>query len=199
MTKRLNRDDIDKWFDCDIFLPSRTIYVGSCGSTWDGQDSGVDYAMAERVIKALHLLERTPSPLPEITIVMNNPGGDLYHGLAIFDSIRECTCDVTIRVKGMAMSMGAWILQAADRRILSPHSRVMIHYGYSGVDGHTKITQKWAAEFAKQDRMHEEVLLTRIQEKHPNFSRAKLQKMMMIDTILSSQEAVDLGLADEVQ
>ncbi len=198
--KRLNRDDIDKFYECDLFLPSRTIYMGSCSSDWSGNDSGVDFVMAERVIKALHILERTPAPVPEITITMNNPGGDVLHGLAIFDAIRECACPVTIRVKGMAMSMGAWILQAADRRILSPHARVMIHYGYQGHStNHPKIVQKWAEEYKRLDKLHEEVLLSRIHEKHPDFSRRKLQHLMDFDTILTAHEAVDLGLADEVQ
>jgi len=58
--------------------------------------------------------------------------------------------------------------------------------------------KKWAEEYTRLDRLHEEVLLNRIHEKHPGFSRGKLQKMMNFDTILAADEAVDLGLADQV-
>lgn len=201
MTRSIARDEIDRLFDYDIYVPNRTIYMGSCGQDWDGAESGVDFMMAERVIKALHVLDHIAPKPPsngEITIVMNNPGGDYYHGAAIYDAIKGCANHVTVRGTGYVMSMAAFILQAADERVLTPNARVMIHYGTSGTHGHAKDMMRWAKEYERLNDMMENVLLERIREKHKTFSTAKIKELLSFDTILSAQEAVDLGLADKV-
>lgn len=136
--------DIDKWFDLNVDPDTRTIYMGSAGYSYDESETGVDHFMAEFFIKGMHALEsKNKKP---ITIIMNNPGGDWYHGMAIYDAIKYSECHCTIRVYGHAMSMGSIILQAADERVLMPNSRFMIHYGYDGKSGHAKIVYKWADE-----------------------------------------------------
>ncbi len=192
---RINRDDVDKLYDYDLYIPSRTIYMGSVESDMEGGESGVEAVMAERVIKALHLLDQKDEP---ITIIMNNPGGDWYHGMAIYDAIKGCQSHVTIKVYGMAMSMGGVILQAADKRIMSPNSRFMMHYGYMGWEGHSKTFDKWADENKKINSEMEQILLEKIQEKDPKYTLEDLKEALDHDTILDSQAAVDLGLADEV-
>lgn len=158
-TKRLSKDHIDKFFDYDVELDSRTIYMGSVEVS-DGEDSGVDAIMAERVLKALHLLEFNPSLGDRpISIIMNNPGGDWYHGMAIYDAIRSCKNTITIKVYGYAMSMGSIILQAADERQISENSKFMIHYGTSGYGGHAKIVDKWAKECQRIDYDMENIYL----------------------------------------
>ena len=197
MSKRFNRDDIDKFHDYSLYIPQRTIYIGSEQFDVEGNESGVDGLMAERFIKNMSLLDTTNSD--PITIIMNNPGGDWYHGIAIYDAIKTARSHVTIKVYGMAMSMGAIILQAADERVLAPNAKVMIHYGYMGMESnHPKIYQKWSKESEKLDKLQDKILLERIHEKQPNFQLKKLQKMLNFDTILNAKEAVDLGLADKV-
>ena len=192
---RINRDDVDKLYDYDIYIPSRTIYMGSTESDIENGESGVEAVMAERVIKALHLLDQKNEP---ITIIMNNPGGDWYHGMAIYDAIKGCQSHVTIKVYGMAMSMGALILQAADKRVMAPNARCMIHYGYMDWGGHSKTFAKWAKENDKLNEEMERILLEKIQDVHPNKTLEELKEMLDHDTILSAQETVDLGLADEL-
>lgn len=191
---KFTRDDVDKFFDYGIDLAHRTIFMGSV-TIEEGEDSGVDAHMAERVIKALHILDQKNEP---ITIIMNNPGGDYYHGMAIYDAIKACQSEVTIKVFGMAMSMGAFILQAADHRLMAPNSRFMIHYGYDSLNGHSKNVEKWAEESKKLSALGEDILLEKIQEKHPTFKREQLKAMLDPDTILSAQETVNLGLADDI-
>jgi len=191
---KFTRDDVDKFFDYGIDIAHRTIYMGSV-SIDDGEDSGVDAQMSERVIKALHLLDQKNEP---ITIIMNNPGGDWYHGMAIYDAIRGCQSEVTIKVYGMAMSMGAVILQAADHRIMAPNAKFMIHYGYDNLSGHSKNVRVWAKEADKLNVNMEDIFLEKIQEKHPTFKKEELEKMLDPDTILNAQETVNIGLADEV-
>lgn len=195
MSKRVNRDDIEKFHDCGIYLPTRTIYMGS--ETIDNEsESGCDAAMAERIVKNLHILD-TLNQEP-ITILMNNIGGDEYHCFAMYDTIKACKSHITIKVVGHAMSAGSIILQAADERVMLPTSRQMIHYGTWGVHDHAKTTQKWAEEGKKIDKWMEKMYLDKIHEKHPKYKIGRIQKLLDHDTFLTAQESVDLGLADKV-
>lgn len=195
MSKRLNRDDIDKWHDSGIYVPTRHIYIGSEQSDDDGE-TGCDYLMAERAVKNLHILESINKE--PITILTNNVGGDEYHCFAIYDAIKLCESHVTIKVLGHAMSAGSIILQAADERLMAPTSRQMIHYGTWGIHDHAKTTQKWAKEGEKIDKWMENMYLERIKEKSPHFTLARLQRMLDHDTFLTAKESVELGLADKV-
>lgn len=197
MGKRINRDDVDKFHDYSLYIPKRTIYMGSEEVSIEHGESGTDGSMAERTIKNLTILEGMSAD--PITIIMNNGGGDEYHGFAIYDVIRACKSPVSIVVLGHAMSMGSLILQAADERIMAPTSRQMIHYGTWPIpDEHSKTTQQWAKEGLKIDEWIEQVYLDKIKEKHPDFQLKKLQKMLNFDTFLTAQESVELGLADKV-
>src|SRR5271166_6582243 len=116
---RIVKDDVDRFHDYSIHIPSRTIFMGTENlSETDFEESGVDTSMAERQIKNLHLLDSISKD--EITILMNNIGGDVIHGMAIYDAIRSCQSHITIKVLGHAMSMGSIILQAADERLMLP-------------------------------------------------------------------------------
>lgn len=196
MAKRHTRDDVDQFHDHGIYLPNRTLYVGS-ESTDESGESGVDARMAEKFIKNLAILEAINQE--PITIIMNNPGGDWYHGIAIYDAIKAAKSHVTIQVMGMAMSMGAVILQAADERIISPSSKFMIHYGTMGLNStHSKIFDKWSDENKRLNLEMEQILLDRIHDKHPTFKLRKLKELLNFDTILTASETVRLGLADKV-
>jgi len=196
MSKRVNRDDIDKFHDSGLYVPTRHIYMGSEHSDTEMAEGGCDYLMAERVIKNLHILESINKE--PITILMNNIGGDEYHGFAMYDAIRLCESHITVKVLGHAMSMGSIILQAADERLMAPTSRQMIHYGTWGIHDHAKTAQKWAEEGKKIDKWMEQMYLDRIQEKHPAFTLEDLQKMLDHDTFFTATESVKLGLADSV-
>jgi ATP-dependent Clp endopeptidase proteolytic subunit ClpP len=225
------------WFDLNLDVETRTIYMGSMGKDPEGAESGVDNVMSEYFIKGMHILE-SRSPDKEITILMNNPGGEWYHGMAIYDAIKHSTCHCAIKVYGHAMSMGSLILQAADRRILMPNSRMMIHYGSNGFHDNAINTSRWDQEFRRLNWLMEEILLDSMMQKeddvghghlskemsrimnsfrsneHPPkeplsyaFSRGRnkredvrevLKQMLYFDTILSPEQAVSLGLADEI-
>lgn len=193
------RDDVDKFFDYGINIPTRTIYIGSTTYLSGDDESGVDHEMTERAIKGIHLLDsHAKSGDKPFTIIMNNPGGNWYHGIAIYDAIKTSKNHITMKVYGHAMSMGAVILQAADERLIAPNARLMIHYGTMGYDSHSKIYQKWAEEAKSIDIIHEDILLESMREKHPKFSRESLKEMMNFDTFFSASEAVKIGLADKV-
>jgi len=192
----MNRDDIERYHDYGIYVPHRKIYSGS-ETYGDDDESGVDGLMAERLTKNINILESLSSE--PIVITLNSPGGDWNHGMNMYDSIKAAKSHITVLVQGMAMSMGAVILQAADERVVSPSAKIMVHYGTMGIgETHAKIFEKWAEESKKINAEMERILLEKIHEKHPNFSLKKLKDMLNFDTILSAREAVDLGLADKI-
>lgn len=189
-----NLDIFSQWMDYGINLRSNLMYLGSFEDS-KGDEVGVDFRLADFTIKALGLLDSQDRP---VTILMNNIGGDEYHGMAIYDAIKECENTVTIKVYGHAMSMGSIILQAADYRIMTPNSKMMVHYGTWGHEDHALNVQRWNEEGKKFNTWMEGMYLSKIREKHPKFTRAQVKKMCQFDTILSAQETVDLGLCDEV-
>lgn len=193
---KLIRDDVDKFHDYSLYIPQRTMFMGSEDYSLEHGESGTDGLMAERTIKNLAILEHLSNA--PITIIMNNIGGDEYHGFAIYDAIKACKSRVTIKVFGHAMSMGSIILQAADERVVAPTSRQMIHYGTWGLHDHAKTSQKWAEEGKKIDAWMEQMYLTRIKEKHPDFKLTKLKHLLDHDTFLTAKESVEFGLADSV-
>jgi ATP-dependent Clp endopeptidase proteolytic subunit ClpP len=196
VSRKFNKEDIERFHDYGIYIPNRVIYMGSESYDLDSNESGTNGLMAERILKNLTMLD-TLSQEP-ITIILNNIGGDFYHGLAIFDAIQTCKSPVTIKVFGHAMSMGSVILQAADRRVMAANAKQMIHYGTCGMNSHAKTFQKWAKEYERLDSWMEDLYFKRILEKHPDFPISKLKKMLDHDSFLTAQESVDLGLADEL-
>ncbi|MEO9196307.1 MAG: ATP-dependent Clp protease proteolytic subunit [Polyangia bacterium] len=192
---KLLLDLADTFHDRGLYLPTRTIYVGS-ETVDDSGDSGVDGRLAERVLKNLHLLECVSNA--PITLLMNNGGGDEYHGLAIIDAIAESPCEVRCIVRGVAMSMGSWILQACDWRVMGPHSTQMIHVGSWGYVGHARTAKKWAEEAERTTALMERTYLRRIREKHPKYAIEDLRQMLDHDTFLDAHASIAMGLADAV-
>jgi len=196
---RIKFDDIDKFFTYHIFPSTKTMFLGSPDSTEDGGAIGVNHTLVEKVAIGLHVLDNIKLEQP-INIIMNCIGGDEYEGLAIYDEIKRCSSDVRMRVTGHCMSMGVWILQAADKRILSPNSRMMVHVGSMGLGvNHPENNKAWMAQYCKDEAIFEDILLKRIREVHPLYTRQEVKDLIRFDKILMPQEAVDLGLADEIE
>lgn len=176
----------DSFSEYGYHVPSRTIYLQP--------DS--DEFQFEYLIKGLVVL--TELSLKPIVIVMDAPGGDEYHGLACYDAIRTCKAPVTVEAYGHCMSMGSWIMQAADLRMLSPNCTMMLHYGTWGYEDSIPNQRSLFHEMERLNRLMEDAYLETIREKHPHFTRKKLQKMLTSDSYLTAQQAVDLGLADGI-
>lgn len=195
----MRRRDYDErtssWFDQSLDIETRTLYMGSIGKTVDDYEPGVDNQMAEYFIKGMYLLEKH-SAEKEINIIMNNPGGDWIHGMAIFDAIHNSTCYCTIKVYGHAMSMGSIILQAADHRIMMPNSRFMIHYGYNGMSGHAKIFEKWSEEGKRLHYEMENLYISRMLEKIETDGIVKYSKSL--STIMNRQKKFEIPPAENV-
>ena len=182
---RINRYNFDKFFEHHLNIDSKTLCIFG----------DVDEVMSGNAIKGLHILDNLPNN-NEITILLNSTGGDVYEGMAIYDSIMSCKCHVVIKVFGQAFSMGAILFQSADERLVSPNARLMIHYGSLSLDDAVKNTYRWTDEAKKLDRQFEDIILEKIKNKHPKYNRTKVQSLLQFDTILDATESINLGLAD---
>ena len=196
MSKRINRDEIDRFHDYGIYIPTRTVRIDSV-SYEESQETGTDFQMASRAISNLHILESLNEE--PITILMNNLGGNYYDGIAIYDTIKNCKSHTTIIVRGQAMSMGSVILQAADERIMAPESIQMVHYGEDGFFGHAKNSPRWSKEGERVNSRMEQIYLEKIQQKHPQYTLEEVKKLLTFDTILTARQSIALGLADKIE
>ncbi len=197
---RINKDSLDRFFDYGINVDTRTIYASSIESDLDGNESGVDSLMCEKLIKGLHVLDKSaPAGDNAITIILNSPGGDSLYGMSCYDAIKLCKNHVTVMIQGYGMSIAAWILQAADRRVMTKNSRLMIHTGHYTLGyNHPEINKRLVEQFARDEEIFENILLEKIKIKHPDFTKAKIKSMLRFDTILTPEEALNLGLIDEI-
>jgi len=190
---RSKKDDIEYFLDNDLYLPTRTVYIGPV----DTENHEVNAIMAERAIKNLHILDSI-SDNP-ITIIMLNYGGEVTAGMAIYDAIRLCRSYVTIKVFGCANSMGSIILQAADNRILAPNSEVMIHLGVTGYAEDHPLNidnqHKRAREF---DDWMINLYHSRIKEKKPRFKKSQVLELVKFDQFFTPDRAIEFGLADSI-
>lgn len=181
---KINKDSIQDFYDHNIDLSTKTLYL-AYGET--PSDVELDHKLAGEMIKGLHILSHV-RPEEPIHILMNCAGGDVDHGLGIYDMIRNSPSKVIITVVGKAYSMGAWVLQAADERLITQNSSIMIHDGQGPKDKWTK----------KQDIRCRDILLEKIREKNPDYTLGRLQRLLDTDTFLTAKEALDLGLVDRI-
>lgn len=193
--QRKANDDSSLFYEFDLHLPSRTIYCGNSRSD-DGEND--DAASAELMVKGMHLLNQTEG---NINVLINHWGGDEYHYLAVYDAIATSPHKVIATVYGAAFSMGSWILQAADQRILAPSATLLLHYGSWDLvvdDASEDRVSSLANEGNRLRRLMEQTYLRRIHEKNPAFSEADLKRYLHAESYIPAQQAVELGLADEV-
>ena len=184
MTARNGWGDVDRVFEYGIDVPSRTLFL----------TGEVDGEQAAQFLKGMHLLTGG-----DVNIIMDNTGGDEYHGLAIYDAIATCEEHVTVTVFGHAMSMGSIILQAADDRVLAPNATLMMHYGTWGT-GEEEVTfhRVRAKEMERVNALMETAYLERMKAADPRFSLRKLKRMLNGEIYMAPTQAVELGLADRI-
>lgn len=195
MPKRYTKEEIDRFHDYKLYVPTRTIWLGS-ESVDSDQESGTDAIMAERLIMNISILDSISTE--PITILMNNIGGFVPHGMAIYDAIKCCRSKVTIKVFGQAYSMGSVILQAADKRIMAPNAQQMAHYGTLEVSGHAKTVEKTMQACVRDNKWMERMYLEKMKRKNPGYTLEKLKNLLDHDTFLTARESVAMGLADAI-
>jgi ATP-dependent Clp protease protease subunit len=171
----------------DIFsrlLKDRIIFIGM----------PIDDAGANLVIAQLLFLE-AEDPEKDIHLYVNSPGGSVTASLAIYDTMQFVKPAIETICMGQAASGAALLLAAGTKgkRMALPHSRIMIHQPYGGVQGQAVDIQIQAKEIL---RMREE--LNRIFARHTGQPLERVEKDSDRDFFMSPEEAKEYGLVDEV-
>ena len=145
------------------------------------------------VAQLLHLAYADPKK--DIKLYINSPGGTVYDGLAIYDTIQYIKPDVMTIGIGLQASMGSFLLSSGTKgkRFALPNSRIMIHQPSSGTQG--KISDQ---EITLREGIYLKQRLNEILVKNTGQKLAKIEKDMDRDFWMSAKEAVEYGLIDEV-
>ncbi len=154
----------------------------------------VDDQIANLIIAQLLHLE-SEDPDKDISIYINSPGGSVYHGLAVYDTMQFIKPDVQTICVGIAMSMGALLLAggAKGKRMALPNAKILIHQVWGGFQGQATDIEIHARETIALKRRLEEIMST-----HSGQEMEKVSKDMVRDFFMTSEEAVKYGIIDTV-
>ena len=145
------------------------------------------------VAQMIHLESEDPDK--DINIYINSPGGSVYAGLAIYDTMQFIRCDVATTCVGIAMSMGALLLASGKegKRTALPNSKILIHQVSGGFQGQGTDIEIQARETISLKRRLEEIIAL-----HTNQTTEKVSKDMERDFYMTADEAHEYGIVDQV-
>lgn len=150
--------------------------------------------IANLIVAQLLFLE-SEDPEKDIHLYINSPGGSVYSGLAIYDTMIHVKPDISTFCLGMAASMAAVLLAAGEKgkRFALPHSRVMIHQPLGGFQGQATDIDIQAREILKiRDELNE------ILQNHTGQKMDKIQQDTDRDRYMRATEARDYGIIDKI-
>jgi ATP-dependent Clp protease protease subunit len=154
----------------------------------------VDDQIANLIIaQFLHLESEDPDK--DIALYVNSPGGSVYHGLAIYDTMQFIKPDVQTICVGIAMSMGALLLAggAKGKRMALPNAKILIHQVWGGFQGQATDIEIHAKETIALKRKLEEIM-----GRHTGQENDKVSRDMERDFFMTAEEAKDYGIIDTV-
>jgi ATP-dependent Clp protease protease subunit len=171
----------------DIFsrlLMDRIVFLGC----------GIDDNVANIILAQLLFLD-AEDPERDIFMYINSPGGSVYAGMAIYDTMQHLRAPVSTFCVGIAASMGAVLLAAGaeGKRNALPNARIMIHQPSGGYQGTAA-----DIEVAAQEILHVRTRLNQIIAKHTGRSEEQVQADVDRDRFMDPVEAVEYGLIDRV-
>jgi len=145
------------------------------------------------VAQLLHLANEDPDK--DISIYINSPGGSVYDGLAIYDTMNFIKPDVATYGIGLQASMGAFLLSsgAKGKRHALPNARIMIHQPSSGTQG--KVTDQ---EISLREALELKERLAAIMAKNTGQKLAKVKADMERDFWMSAEQAKEYGVVDHI-
>lgn len=147
------------------------------------------------VVQAQLLYLDSADPGKDVTLYLNSPGGSVYAGLGIYDTMQYISSDVATVCTGMAASMAAVLLVAGEKgkRFALPHSRVMIHQPMGGAQGQASDIEITAREIQKLKKELYHIIAT-----HSGQPFEKVERDSDRDYWMTAQEAMDYGMIDHV-
>lgn len=207
----MNYGDKDLLYDLHNYsanVDTREIFLHNHYTSDDAENPGVEYRMSNNFLKNIRALDlKSDKP---ITIHMHSVGGEWSDGMAIYDAISMSRCYVTIIAYGQAESMSSIIFQSADRRLITPNTYFMSHYGSTAAGGGYLDVQNWV----KYEKYICDIMIDvyaqscvggeYFKEKYgssPDIEKVKTyltRKLKSGDWYINAQEAVHYGFADGV-
>ena len=172
------------WDIYSRLLRDRVVFVGA----------PIDSQIANLVIAQLLFLDYE-DPEREIRLYINSPGGEVYAGLGIYDTMQMLRCDISTVCMGLAASMGAVLLMAGTpgKRYALPNARILIHQGSGGFSGNNPDVEVQAREAIN--------LVTRcveIMAQHTGQPFDKVKRDTERDYFMGAEEAYEYGIIDDV-
>lgn len=198
------QDLVNQMQNYDLDLQSNHIYLfGREEYSNNGSEPGVEYLMSNRFIRNLNLCMRV-NPNTPVLIHMKTCGGNWNEGMAIYDAIKSCPFPVTILNYTHARSMSSIIFQAANKRVMMPHSYFMLHEGTLSHSGNyrTVMSEIEREKLVKEQMMdiYEHVMKRdgKFSNKSRKFIRAWVEEQMQKkdDVFFQPKESIEMGLAD---
>lgn len=187
-----------------IYLLGIEAYATGNGGNHDSEP-GIEYIIANRFIRNMNLCMRV-NPDKPIVVHMKTNGGYWEEGMAIYDIIKSCPTPVTILSYTHARSMSSIIFQAANKRVMMPHSTFMFHDGTLSLDGTVKQVHTSVAFSKVQDEQMMNIYIDMLKKtgKYKNRSRKFIYQWLRDqmdkkeDVYMTSAQAIEYGFADKI-
>ena len=154
----------------------------------------IDDNIANLIIAQLLFLE-AENPEKDISVYINSPGGSIYSGLAIYDTMQFVKPDINTMCVGVAMSMGSLLLAAGTKgkRAALPNSRILIHQPSAGFEGQSTEIEIHAREILNVRERIDEIYAC-----HTGNPTEQVRADMERDRFFTAEQAVEYGLVDRV-
>ncbi len=167
-----------------MLLKERIIFIGGV----------IDDYVANLVIAQLLYLQ-SEDPDKDINLYINSPGGIIYSGLAIYDTMQYIKPDVSTTCVGIAASMAALLLAAGapGKRFALPYSRIMIHQPLGGARGQATDIQIQAQEIVQLREITYEIMA-----RHTRQPKDRIERDMDRNLFMSAREAKEYGIIDSI-
>ena len=156
----------------------------------------VETGMADTIVGQLLLLE-AEDPNKDITLYINSPGGEVMAGLAIANTMRYIKCDVRTVSMGMSASMGAFLLSQGTpgKRCALEDAQIMIHEVSAGTSGKRHDMKR---SFDHTERLNNKLMTKMAARCNDDWDAERLAKLCEEDIWLEPEEALEMGLIDEI-
>jgi ATP-dependent Clp protease protease subunit len=167
-----------------LLLKERIIFLGTA----------ITDQIANLTVAQLLFLDRE-DPDKEISVYINSPGGNIYHGLAVYDTMQQVRAPVSTIAVGVTASMGTMLLAGGTkgRRYALPHATIHMHPAGGGAQGYAPDVEIQYKELQRMQHLLHELL-----SKHTGQPVEKIADDFDRDRWMSAEDAVEYGLIDEV-
>jgi ATP-dependent Clp protease, protease subunit len=167
-----------------LLLKERIIYLGT----------GINDQVANSIVAQLLFLEREDSERP-ISLYINSPGGQVYAGMAIYDTLQMINAPINTYAVGMTASFGTLLLLAGTkgRRFALPHATIHMHQPLGGAQGQASDIEIQAREILRIKQMLNGIIM-----RHTNMNEDQVLRYTDRDIYLTAEQGKELGLIDHI-